>query len=653
MTCETTQALLSAAFDGEAVDDATALVAARAHEAGCADCARFVRHLEVTRAHLRTDVPAPVGAPDLVAAVLTRVRAEAASEPAPEAASGVGVGAGAGAGARDDTTVVALRPVRRGRPWRVPAAAVFVAAALAGALLVHTATDPGGRGVAAADLPARVVAAQHEVSALTARLTVVERGWNPAVPERRFTGALRYAAPESLELRLVDRTRYPAGGWRPSDLRLVVDEDRWSVEGVRDCPSPAQPACTPTEPDRRSQTGRAPFSAATPAPLELVMPVQSFALAGAAVSLPPATVDGRPTVGIETSAAQVGPLLDALRPTGNLRQVHPTDPVRLRLDEATLVPVRVTVRAGTDPSRAAWAQERGYDDRPGLTVLDLTVRDLDLPEGAAADAVRAQVDAAVAEAASPTDGGFRDEPLADGAVPGPTALPTGLRPHRAGTTTTTDGPTVHTRTWSDGRAWLSVSATDEWPGGRLFGELGSGVRPLDLGAAGTGYLSEDGGRVGLHTDDRDLVVAGSIGREELTAAAASLGVVGRPVPDDWAESASADLGTARRALRPLLLPVGLDGFAAPALRVDGAAVVASFTGPGDRRFVLEQSDATKLPPPVDADGVTPVEVRGRAGRFAVDRGELEWFEHGHVLRLRSLTLGRAELVAIADRLAPA
>ncbi len=646
MTCETTQVLLSAAFDGEAGDDAAAMAVARRHEAACADCGRFSRHLAATRAHLLAEVAAPPGAPDLATAVLTRVRAEAGPDAGEPVVVPLPLRSAPTVGRRG-------RVVRSGhRRSGVPAAAAFVAAALAAAVLVHTATDPGGDGVAVADLPARVVAAQHEVSALTAHLTVVERGWNAAVPERRFTGALRYAAPESLELRLVDRTRYPAGGWQPSDLRLVVDEDRWSVEGVRDCPSPAQPACTPTEPDRRSQTGRAPFSAAAPAPLELVMPVQSFALAGTAVSLPPATVDGRPTVGIETTAAQVGPLLDALRPAGNLRQVHPADPVRLRLDEATLVPVRVTVRVGTDPGRAAWAQERGYDDRPGLTVLDLTVSDLDLPEGPGADAVRARVHGAVAEAA-PTDGGFRDEALPDGAVPAPTDLPPGLRPHRSGTTTTPDGPTVHTRTWSDGRAWLSVSATDEWPGGRLFGELGSGVRPLDLGPAGTGYLSEDGERVGLHADGRDLVVAGSVGRTELLAAATSLGVVGRPVPGDWAESTTADLATARQAVRPLLLPVDLDGFAAPALRVDGGTVVASFTGAGDRRFVLEQSGAAKLPPPVDADGVAPVEVRGRAGRFVLERGELEWFERGHVLRLRSLTLGRAELVAIADRLAPA
>ena len=72
-----------------------------------------------------------------------------------------------------------------------------------------------------------------------------------------------------------------------------------------------------------------------------------------------------------------------------------------------------------------------------------------------------------------------------------------------------------------------------------------------------------------------------------------------------------------------------------------------------RLCVLEQGPAAKLPPPSDADDVVPVTVRGRPGRFAPPRGELEWFEGGAVVRLRSLTLARGELLAIADRLAPA
>lgn len=636
MTCDRAKEVLSAAFDGEVDEagDVRAVDEARRHADTCADCARFARHAAAARAVLRpesstglgtsTGISTSTGA--LAAAVLAQVRREDADTSRPAAAT------------------------RRRR--RLPAAAVFVAAAVAAALVVHTSTSPEGPGVAEADLAGRVDAAQHAVQDLDARLTVVEHGWNPAVPERRFDGSLGYAAPETLSLQLRDHTEYPAGAWRPNDLRLTVDEETWTVAGLVDCPSPAQPDCTPPAGEHRTLVGRAPFSEAAPAPLELVMPVQSFALTGALETLPPAQVDGRPTIGIETTAAQVGPLLDALRPTGNLRAAHPTDPVRLRLDRETLVPLRITVRAGSDPQRAVWATDRGYTDVVGQPILDVTVHDLSVntrtaPASSALGAGASTTPATVA------DGGFRDRAVTIADVPEPTQLPGGLSPYRTGVTETLDGPAVATRTWTDGRAWLAVSATPSWPGGRLFGDLGTLVRRLDLGGAGVGYLGEGGDRVGLHTEGLDVVVSGSVGRDDLVAVASRLGLRGRTVPASWAEGATADLASARAALDPLLLPADLDGFGPPALRVEGGTVIAAFTGAGDRAFVLDQAPAAKLPPPIDADDVHAVAVRGTAGRFLPEQGTLEWFEDGQVCRLRSFGLSREELIDIAAHLEPA
>lgn len=629
MTCDHVQGVLSAAFDGEGPADDLDVVEARRHADTCADCGRFLRHADQARELLRLGAPpARPTSGSLAAAVLTQVRQEDADR-RPESL-----------------------PRHRERGRRLPAAAVFVAAAAAAALLVHTSTGARGPGVAEADLAERVEAAQHAVHSLDARLTVVERGWNPAVPERHFRGRLGYLAPETLTLTLRDQTDYPAGGWRPNDLHLTVDEDTWTVAGLVDCPSPAQPACTPTTGEHRTLVGRAPFSPAAPAPLELIMPVQSFALTGTLETLPPAVVDGRPTVGIETTAAQVAPLLDALRPTGNLREAHPTDPVRLRLDRDTLVPLRITVRAGRAPERAAWAADRGYTDVAGQPILDVTVRDLSVNTGSAPPSPAAGGVASTSPA-SVSDGGFRDRSVSPEDVPVPSSLPGGLTPYRTGRTQTPEGPAVATRTWTDGRAWLSVSATRSWPGGRLFGDLGTLVRRLDLGAGGVGYLGERGDRVGVHAGGVDLVVSGSVGRDDLVAVASRLGLRGRAVPSTWAEAATADLRTARSAIDPLLLPVGLDGFGPPAFRVDGGAVVAAYTGPGDRAFVLDQAAAAKLSPPVDADDVQAVTVRGTSGRYLPGPGALEWFEDGRAYRLRSLSLSRAELLAVAAQLRPA
>ena len=87
----------------------------------------------------------------------------------------------------------------------------------------------------------------------------------------------------------------------------------------------------------------------------------------------------------------------------------------------------------------------------------------------------------------------------------PAWLPAGFRPYRSGVVGGAGGPRVTVRTWTDGRAWLKVRATGDWPGGRLFGDLGPLVRPLALGA-GVAYASEDGGRVAVHGDAVDFVV---------------------------------------------------------------------------------------------------------------------------------------------------
>jgi hypothetical protein len=497
-----------------------------------------------------------------------------------------------------------------------------------------------------AAMPERIVEAQTRVTSLAADITLVERGWHAQVPERRYEGRLAYRAPESLALAFEDRTAYPDDRWVPNDVDVVADGDTWWARGPAPSPAEALPGCADPTPRVQAVTGREPFRATTPAPLDLVVPVRSFALASEPEPLGTRTVGGRRAVGLAVTAAQVEPLIAGLRQAGTLRQVHPADPAELWLDEQALVPLRLLVRVGEGAERALWAARHGYPDEPGAPILELSFSGVSINDGVPDTAF------APPPADAPLrDAGFLDREALD--VPEPGWLPDGMQTHRAGVTRGTgDAPTVAIATWSDGRAWLKVRATRDWAGGRLFGGLGDAVRPVALGG-GTAYVGEGGRRVALHDAGRDIVVTGSLPETELLRVAASLDVTGRPVPAHWHEAGVVTLDRlaeeASGTLDGVLAPPELDGFAPAAARVTDDAVVVAVTGPGARSFVLTLAPGDALAPPLEPD-VRGVEVRGTAGRYTPGNGELEWVEDGRIVSLRSATLSLDELAAIAERL---
>jgi hypothetical protein len=540
-----------------------------------------------------------------------------------------------------------VRPVvprSDGRPRRslVAAAAVAAVAGLvAGAAFVGIGREP--RSPAAADLSELVLAAQTDIDSVDAHFRLTERGL-PGGGDRRFHGHLIYEAPESLALTL------RRSGSSGTGLRLVVDGENWWQSTTRACsPAPAPVACPGgARPWVRSVSGREPFSETTPVPLELISPVDSFRLAATPTGLGTRTIAGRRATGVAVTAAQVAAFLDGLSAGGDVRAVHPGDPVELWLDADQLVPLQVTVRAGASADRARWASGQGATEGPGDTILDFTVTSAAINEPVTHEAfavpARPQPDERV-------DAGFRTahgEGAGPAAAdpPAPADLPDGFRPYRSGTSSSPGGPDIAVGSWTDGRAWLTVRSTREWSGDRLFGGLGTGVRAIDLGHAGLGYVSDDGRKVAVHDDGVDAVVGGSVSASDLRAAAASLGLTGRAVPRSWDEAATSTLAEAAATTNRLLVARGLEGFGPPAVRIADGTVTQVCAGAGDRGFVLVQSDDDRLAPPADGDAVG-VDVRGAPGRYSVERGQLEWVEDGTSHSLSSRTLSLDELLAIA------
>jgi len=543
-----------------------------------------------------------------------------------------------------DVTIRVLRAIGQGtsprRIRRVSLAAAFVAGLIGGAVFIGLALRQPAQ-VAAADIPARVLAAQRDAAFLTARLHIIERSWHPAVPERTFSGTVSYRAPESVWVEIRDTTSYPSAAWIPNHTSVVVDEEvAWSM-GVPGCPTEALPGCLQEEPRLSVLTDREPFPDAAVAPLDLIVPAAGFTRAGEPELIGFRRLGEREAVGVEVTAAQVTSLLEALTATGNWRDVHPTDRVELWLDREALVPLALSVFPSDSQDRRLWAIGRGYADDPRLAFLEVTWSEVVINEPVTV------AFPSVPAADEMPSAGFRAGPPSN--LEASAGVPEGMTIHRSGVVSSPSGPLVSVVSWSDGRAWLKIRSTGEWVGGRLFGDLGALVRPVELGS-GMAYLSEQGDRVAVHGERLDLVVLGSLPTEVLLEVANSLSVTGLPVPVGWAEASTASLEEARAAFPDLLIPQGIDGFGPAAIRVDDDVVTLAYPGPGNRAFQLAEAVDPELAPPLEAN-VRGVALRGVQGRYSPDRGLLEWVEGNLTISLKSTSLSLQELVVIAESLA--
>ena len=516
--------------------------------------------------------------------------------------------------------------LRRKFDWQSVAAALL-AGLIAGALM-----SGFGRvaSLQAHELRGLYDLASPALGGLSANLGVVERGWHPAVAARQYHGELRYSAPESLAIDLIDETQYPDSRWQGNDLELRFVDGDFFVRSTLPCPVNALPECQP-EPMVRAIAGLKPFDETLLTPLEIIGPSRSLTWWSGLRVLGRTEMEGRSVVQVETTVSG-SDILTAITEHGGWREMHPTDRALIWLDRQTLVPLRIEVFAALSPERQLWASRHGYQDGNRVPYFLVEIDSLDLGEP--------EID--IESGPDVLSGGFTDM---ETPIPTP-SLPQDFADHREGKWLLPDGGIVWARSWSDGRAWLMIESTREWRDPHLFGSPSAFVEPLALPGDGIGYLSADRNRLALHSEEEDVVVSGSVPVETLVAVAASLENRGQEVPADWEESAVVAAGE----LPPGTLVPDVSGWSLAGL-VDGERRVMLLVGSGNQNVLIDSEPGERLDSPTGPD-FSAVHVRGATGRYDAGTGTLEWIEGGAVVRMRSLSVSLETLIEIAESMKP-
>lgn len=531
--------------------------------------------------------------------------------------------------APDIAPVVMQRLARPKSTWWSVAAAVVVGL-LVGGLIggIGTRLDT----VHASDLGDLFHRAGTGLEGLGADLLIVERGAHPSVPERVYVGSISYDAPEQLDIDLIDTTDYPDERWPGNDMSLsIVDGDMVIVAGSS-CPVAAQPECL-VAPTTHALRDQSPFDEGVLIPLEIVNPARTLSMPGGLEVLGITELGGRPSIQTTSTVAAVE-LISSITARGAWRDLHPTDPVVMWLDEETLVPLRIEVFAADSFERDLWQLRRGYQDEPAADQPIFIVELANLSTGPHRVQATVPVDA--------PSRGFVDGEV-DLTEPD---IPEGFEPHRRGHWTLTDGGLVEVASWSDGRSWLKVEATRDWGGLSLFGLSSPFVEPVSLGSGSLGYLSPGGNTLAIHGEEVDVAVTGSVPRELLIDIASSLGIHGRAVPPTWLQASIIGLDD----LPPGTLVPEAEGWSVLG-RVENGQTTILLTAGGARNVVVTQQTSERLAPPTGPD-FYEVEVRGASGRYDANASTLEWIEDDQRIRLTSDTVEMAVLVELASTMDP-
>jgi len=650
-------------MDGERLSPRQA-AAVEEHIVSCAGCAAFKRGAWRLREAARFEVAPDV--PDLVDPIMAAVRSQ------------VRAGTRAPARLRSPRAPREPGPVLPHRPLLprlarelVPVAAALVVGLVAGSLLVGGPWQrPEGARVDAAEITAGVAAAATRLSTYQASFSITEQGFAPDVPVRELSMNVWFQAPERFRLDVTDHTQYPSEAFTPTDLELIVNGLSWYSVGPSPCPVGVCP---------KKQTvveSRVPFSSATPAPTDLILPMSTLAGAGHLQVVSAGTVLGRDAVEVRLPFDRAEPLFPFLALGGSWRPFFPKDRVELWLDAKSWFPLKYTVYPAAGHEREQWELRFGLPEEPPRTPI-FEVTALSVDQGAPALGTFR-----IPNTGSTENGGARTVPITD--VPKETGFEP-VTPAQTGgldlyTVVLPPAPEPQTKpdqtiiTYSKGLTYLKVGETRAWKGDTLYGPVGPHAQQVTLQNGGVAYFEpateEHGRRLSIHAAGTDLYLETNLSRDELLTVAGSLPVTGMPIPEAWRIRTSAEGITERVSLEQAAaeapfalqlpsatgLPAGY-AFASAELVLlsDSTSVNVYFQqesadfGGGAIRLHMEA--ASELPPASSAVQ-SEVEVRGEVGRWTPDRRQLEWVEGGVYYSLDAPGLELGDLLAAAESLTP-
>lgn len=635
---------VSERMDGERLSGRTAAALDR-HLASCASCRAFESGAWRLREAARFGVAERV--PDLVEPIMRAVRSDAAS-------------------GRRAPLAGLWRPPRVRRLGTLGAvAASLLVGLVAGSLTVGGPwhADERTTVASAADVSASVAAAASRVRAYQATFTVTERDPSGPAKRRDLSMNVAFRAPERFRLDIADHT--PGAGTRfaADDLELIVNGASSYQVSPSACPIGVCPA------SEQVVRNRLPFSSATPAPTDLVVPVATLVGAREMQIVRTGRVLGRRAIEVRLPFEGASHLFPFLELGGRWRPFFPGDRVELWLDARNWFPLRYTVYPAVGPNRDEWQLRFGIPDEPaGDPIFQVQAVSIDqtAPDSSAFR---------IPHVRSATDEGARAATIDEirRSVRFAPVAPThvdGLPLYRAVLPQGEDDDAV--LTYSSGLSWLKLGETHVSSGDRFFGPVGVHSQQVQIDGVGTAYYApasdRHGRRLAIHTTDgRDLYLETNLSRQQLLDAAASLDVRAAPLPRPWLTNAS-PLGTTRRvsleeatraAPFTLLVPTPPAGYSlasAETVTVSGTASVNLYFVQEDvadtGQLRLHEEAAAALPPG-SAPRQFAVTVRGVDGRWSPDRNQLEWVEAGVYYSLDGSGLELADLLGVAASMRPA